>query len=626
MNIRSKHLALVLALFTPLAMAQSVPNRVFLAGSAAVTHFLGAHALSSGDILICGSTDDLGWTGNAPKTEFPADGLTHTGGSNYGFILQVSSDLGTIKRVYHFPKGAVGTISRIRSTEVPGKPTGLLFISGEVATFTSYKDDGYFICRLDANGVEQAPTRPVWSVFVQAGERDAMGFKPGQYKGDAEYKRRQPWDVRNDGSVVYVTGVPFDFSWSAMQCLTPDGKPGKMPAWSPSEDGGTRLVLKVLNDGSLRSVTQADFDYRQEDENGNPGRKGRYPNDYYFTKPDDKWGPGYTGYKIGRMATHRIGKIAIDRRNNHLYFGYSQQTRLPGGNPDFEPAIVAMDDTGKLKWWARGYREIERVGENEKKPADAINSPPDQFVDQVAIDYVHNRLLVMARCHGNGVINYWKGNEIKANSGRHGFQNGFTGNNGNIHFQWLGAYDLDRCRITAATYIGELGHSLTINKTFTDGPLKGWPDPNAGWMNIETTRIGDLEVDRAGRPCMVGIGKRSFTTVDAVIPNVVPTGGDNPKPAWSPFARVYDADLGGIAYSTMVRGPWDSVKGTDDLNHDVDLKAVLPLQGQVLVVGVHTSGPGGGSNLPTTGVPSWGKAAAPGKESGVVALVKVKEP
>jgi hypothetical protein len=603
--------------------ARVVEERVLLAGSAGSTRFRGAHRLSDGSILVCGGTDDLAWTASASRIQLPPADLPNQTGSVIGFVLHLSPDLASIRSVWHFPKGASGDICRIRSTEVPGTATGDLYLSGELAAYKTPKDDGYWIARLDGNAVDRAPSRPVWIVPVKAGKRDAGG---DSYDGRSDYKERQPWDVGNDGRVIYTTGVPHDFGWAALECIDANGKPlrlARMP-FQMTETGGSGVVLKAGRAGSLRSMTQEDFDLRQEDENGNPGRKGRYPDDYYFQGPlPNSKAPGYTGYRTSDKPTQRIGKIAIDRRDNHLYFGTSTQTKLPqGGLPDFEPAIIALDDQGALKWWARGYQEIERIGANANAKVDALNSPPDQYIDGVAIDYATNRLVVVARCHGNGVVNFWRSQQVKNREGREGFQKQFTGTNGNAHYSWLGRYTLDGGKITAASYLADLGDYLKPNKRYPAGhALAGWPDINDAWHNLQTTRVADVETDSYGRTLVIGIGKRSFTTVDAKIPNLIPTGGNDPAAAWCPFVRVYDTDLGGIAYSSIVRGPWAG----GDPKHEIDLNAVLPLADGVLCVGTHTSN-GGGSNLPTSGVPTWASGTAPGAVSGVLAILRVKGP
>lgn len=598
---------------TPGPLAARVSgDRLALVGGAAATRLRGVWALSDGSVLLCGRTADLAWTGSAPRTELAWSG-PGGGGSDYGVILHLEPDLAAIRRVYHLPKGAVEEITRIRSTEVPGNPTGELYISGVLAGLLG-KDDGYWIARLDRNLVAAPATALRWVRKIACKPRDAGGGK-----GRSDYVETQPWDVRGDGVVVYVEGVSHDFSWAGMAALTADGADHAMPAW-PQEGERRMLVLKAGRKNSLRSATQADFDLRQEDENGNPGRKGRWPDDVYFNGPlPDGKPPGYTGYRPSDRTTQRVGKIAIDRRNGHLYFGTSTASKLPGGNPDYEPAIVAMDEKGELKWWARGYREVERSGENANAHGDKINSPPDQYVDAVDIDYAAGRLVVLARCHGNGVINFWNGDKLARSPGAMPFQKSFTGSNGNIHIQWIGRYGLDDGKIYNATYLAEWTDSAKTGKPRTSGRTAGWPSPNDAWPDVNTTKAQDLHVDHQGRPFVVATGRRPITTTDARIPGVPPGSGTS---AWAPFVRGYEADYSDLVYSSLVRGPWDTATGTD-AGHKIELNAVLPVPGGVLVVGHHTSGDGGGSDLPTTGVPGWGAARAGAAENGVFAAFRV---
>jgi hypothetical protein len=392
-----------------------------------------------------------------------------------------------------------------------------------------------------------------------------------------------------------------------------------MPGWFLEGDR-TLIAMKAGRKNSLRSVTDEDFFHRQEDENDNPGRRGRFPDDMFFQGPG-LGGPGYTGYRIGNANTQRVGKIDIDRRNNFLYFGYSTQSRLPNGNPDFEPAIVAMDDRGNLLWWARGYREVERVGDNEGAHQDAINSPPDQYIDGVAVDYANNQLVVGGRSHGNGVINFWRGNEIVRNPGGNGFQNQITGTSGNIHVMWFGRYGLLDGKIYSSTYMAELAEGARTAEPIVGGLLDGWPSPNSGWPNVTSTRLRDLMVDHQGRLHVAGVGRRPITTNNALIENVKPGQGVS---AWSDFVRVYRPDSSSIDYSTILRGPWDVETGAH-AGDSLELTAVQPVLDGVIAVGFHNpSEEGKNSALPVTGVPAWGSETFKGSQMGVVAVLPVR--
>lgn len=605
----------LLSFFGASHAAPPAENVVAYAGGQGDDAFHFVHPLSNGDLLVAGSSDSLDWIpSNVKRIELAAGEIKSADPTLIGFVLHVSGDGKTLKHVLHFPKGTVADISRIRSTEVPGAATGALYLSGRrtLAPGQDSKEDGYFIARLNGNFVDRVPSAIEWSVNVNAAPRQASGGK-----GSSGVKNIQPWDVGADGRVIYGTGAEYDFGWAAIEAVDAAGKPLRVPGWHMEGDRST-IVLKAGRIGSLRSQTQEDFDYRTTDENGNPGRKGRYPDDYYFKSPTEG-GPGYSGYRVGKHPTQRLGQIAIDRRNNHLYFGYSTQSRLPGGQPDFEPAIVAMDDQGKLKWWARGYQEIERTPELLNKHQDGLNSPPDQYVDAVAIDYKNDRLVTLLRCHGNGVINFWNGEKLVANPGAKSFQRSFTGKNGNIHIQWLGRYGLDDGKIYNATYVAEIGEGAKVQGKL-EGLLEGWHSPNAGWPDVNTTRaVEQLGVGADGSILVLATGRRPITTSNAQVQMLKSGEGVS---TWSMFARVYAPDLSTITYSTLLRGPWDPATGKS-AGHDVKLAHAALAGDRLVVVGMHEkSKTSDDKDLPTQNVPSWASADYAGATSAVFAILK----
>ncbi|MCC5842509.1 MAG: hypothetical protein JJT96_20500 [Opitutales bacterium] len=107
----------------------------------------------------------------------------------YGFLLQTTGDFSEVLRVVRFPEGSVENVLHIRSTEVPGEPTGNLSISGHRL---GGAQPGYFVARLNNNFVNGVPTGLVWARNVGA---------------TREYLTIQPWDVRNDGKVVVASGA-----------------------------------------------------------------------------------------------------------------------------------------------------------------------------------------------------------------------------------------------------------------------------------------------------------------------------------------------------------------------------------------------------------------------------------
>lgn len=608
---------LLLLLFVVLpALAWAAPNRVFYVGGGGEQRFHDVHTLSDGSLLIAGGADSLDWLPtDVPRVLLPAVGIDSAASGRIGFILQVSSDLSQVLRVAHFPPGTVRDVFKLRSTEIPGAATGALYLSGN----RDSANTGYYLARLNGNFVARLPDGFDFVYNVRAG---------------GDHAARQPWDVGGDGAVVHAVGAPFDFNWAAIEKIDAQGQRLTVEHWHAHwHDGGewdgapassypnassqplrySAIVMKANRRGSLRSTTQADYALRSEDANGNPDRQGRFPDDYYHAGPCalqgsgtcPNTGPGYTGYRATSARTQRVGGIAIDRRSNRLYFGYSTQTVLPGGNPDFEPAIVAMEPDGRLRWWDRLYRET------------AANSPPDQYVDGLAIDYANDRLLVMARTHGNAVDNFWRGHQIALNAGGSGFQNQFTGTNGNIHISWLGGFRLTDGRVVAATYVAEyVEGSTNYGGAHLDPLLDGWPNPNAGWPNVNTTRCGsnagysgEIEVGPEGEVAILCLGRRSLSTRDAhqrmPRPNVpAPLVG-----SWNQFVRVYAPDLSSLRYSSLLTGQWDTSTGAGGDNTRL-IGLALRADG-VFVAGWHEASSAGvaeGEPVPTVLGPAWGRS------------------
>ena len=164
-----------------------------------------------------------------------------------------------------------------------------------------------------------------------------------------------------------------------------------------------------------------------------------------------------------------------------------------------------MDSSGTLQWWSRLYHEVRSDGSQH-------NSSPDQYVDGLAIDYSmslpNSRLVVNARAHGNNVESLWEGNSIEANSGTNGFQNRFTGTSGNIHISWLGKLDTNDGSLYNSTYVAELGQTPTnVGAPLSDPLMDGWPNPNSGWLKLNTTTDGSVII--------IGVGRRPMTTSSA---------------------------------------------------------------------------------------------------------------
>jgi Secretion system C-terminal sorting domain len=607
-------LLLLFISFLPKICAQ---NRVTYAGGAGSETFYDVIQLSNGTFLVSGTATDLTWLPpSASKIIMPATGINNALGSNvFGFVMQLDGNLGQILRVAYFPQGAVEDIRFMKTTSKLGESTGDLYISGTTKD-SKTNGGGYFIAKLNNNFVNGAPTGTTWVRRIWA---------------EGEVQTAQPWDVGSDGKVVYISGQYNAADWAQLSrtnALGVDevvekftthwktdgsehyGTASSNPSGSLSYSG---VVLKVGNRCSLRSWTQADFEAIVADENGGK-KRGRMPLDAFYKTPcTPNVGPttsgGYTGYSVN---TQTLGGtcVVIDRRNNQFYLGMNIKSKLPDGNPDFEPTVIAFNSDGGSRWWSRLYHEITPSGSY-------VNSSPDQYVDALAIDYAANNLVVVARCHGNNTENLWEGNTITANPNASGFQNQFTGTNGNIHLQWIGKLRVSDGQLQRSTYMGEYNEGANNYGTaHPDANLGGFPNPNAGWANLNTTRVpqNTARVSADGSVCIISAGRRTITTANAHQKMPLPSTGL--VGSWNEFVRVYKPDLSVPLYSSLLVGQWNTTTGVGGDN--IDLFGVWKTQSGVVAVGRSRSG---GNLIPTANIPSWGSNKENGSQSAVLAYL-----
>lgn len=620
-----KNAILIATLFiNAFVQAQSM---VTYAGDSGNESFNDVIQISNGHILIIGVADDLLWVPqNVSITTWSNPGISNNQGTNrIPILIEFDSSLQNMLNVYHLPSNAAEDFRFIKTTNVPGQPTGDIYISGTTEDNTT---GGYFIGRLDNNFINGNPTGFLWVENVKA--------KAGQ-----NVKIYQPWDVGSDGKVVYAYGDSHDYNWSAIYRLKADGTDDVVSEWrvhwdlnntefygnaasypgGPSGLAHSAIVFKRdANRCELRSTNQADYDTWLPDGNGGM-KKGMWPLDVLFDSPcspgqpgNTTSGPGYTGYSPGATFTYGPSSICIDRRNNFMYIGFNAKSVLPSSLPDFEPAVMAMNNDGLLLWWSRIYHEVTPNG-------DTTNSTPDQYIDALAIDYSQpvssGVLVVSARCHGNNVENLWEGNTIAANANASGFQNQFTGTNGNIHISWLGKLQTADGTLLNSTYVAEYNNTTTgLGGPHTDPNLDNWPDPNAGWPNVNTTYLGKnmLKVTADGSVIVLGKGRRTITTANAYQKMIRQTGSGNS--CWNDFVRQYTPTLSKPLYSSILVGQWDTVTQTGGDN--VRLYGMFKTEHGIIAVGKHT---GVANDMPVSGVPSWGNSTF-NNESAVVAYFR----
>jgi hypothetical protein len=611
-------------LFAPDSVGAGEKDMVTYVGGDGNQELHGILRLSDGSLLVSGTCDNLSWVpARAKKKTLPFETPTKRKSTGkWPFLMRISPDGRKITHVARLPKGSAEDLRYIKTTSTPGKKTGVLYVSGTLGEPDGDGERGYFIGRLDGNFVTSLPTKFEWVREAKAGKK---------------LRRTQPWDVGPKGRVLYAVGKAYSYDWMAVLGITADGKDAIVPHWRThwyTDEAGERhefhgpvgdapgtvyqsgIVLKIWGRGDFRSWNRQDF--LKESSDGNGGRKqGKWPLDAMFPgywNPETKktvdvtgTGKGYYGYRWGANPCGCVGAIAIDRRTGGVYIGGNNQSRLPGGNPDFEPWVVAMDRDGKLRWWQRLYAESKGV------------STPDQYVDAVAIDYRKapdkgGSLVVVARAHGNNVNNFWKGNEIKhpVNPG-HGFQNQFTGTHGNIHYQWIGRMTCKDGTMLNATYFAEYaeGAKFTAGNMFKNPLLDHWPSFSAGWPNVNTTRIKphSLYVGEKGNVYLAAKGRRVITTSNAHQEMPSPTADKGSRGQWSDFVRVYTPGLTTLRYSSLLHGRWnwDTGKGGSAVN----LSVVTPVKGGLAVTGTAPADTDAdaatGDPMPTANIPEWGK-------------------
>jgi Secretion system C-terminal sorting domain len=620
-------------LFSIFAMPLAAQNNIATyAGNAGVENFLDVTQISNGTFLVSGYATDLAWlNASVPITTLSATGISNASGTNkVGFILQLSADLQTIIRCIALPANAAEDIRFIKFSSLPYAPTADIYVSGTTKD-SKANQGGYFIAKLNNNFVNGVPTGFVWVKNVWA---------------EGYLFENQPWDVGSDGKVVYIGGQSHAADWSQVYRLSANGVNEVVPQWRThwnsmgSEFRGlvssytganplsySGIVLKRNGRCDLRSWTLADYHLVQSDGNGGT-KKGKWPMDFMFNAPCDTItpnnttsGPGYNGYKPSSSQTYGGQSVVIDRRNNYFYIGMNTKTVIvSSGLPDFEPAVIAMDNNGGLQWWSRLYHEIKPNG-------DTTISTPDQYIDGLAIDYANNNIVVNARCHGNNVENFWEGNTVAAHPTASGFQNQFTGTKGDIHISWLGKLKLIDGNFEASTYVAEYPDTTVgLGSVHPDPNMDNWPNPNAGWPNVNTTRINKntMRVSTNGDVIVSGVGRRVMTTANAHQKMVkqLPIASTN-KSSWSQFVREYSSNLSVLKYSSLVNGKWDTLTGANGDNTVISTvyKSTLGL----VSVGKHSATASttvaSGNPIPVQNVTPWGNAT-PNNESAILVYYK----
>jgi gliding motility-associated-like protein len=649
-SVRSVLFSIFVLIFGVSVNAQ---NMVTFAGGAGDERFNCVFQLSDGTYLVGGQAQDLNWLPNGtPVITLQINEPVVSNATTIAFLMHITADMQTIARVLRFPDGTVRDVFKIKTTSLPGEPTGDIYISGSRDNTGSTASDGYYIARLNNNFVNGIPNGLVFYRAINSRQRNGGGNNVFLPVGSESYgKQMQTWDVGSNGFVIYSGGCDFCFDALSINAMGKSGRDTLIDYWNLHNRRGVSGALNIVpassfinntNDpafelvnsslwlkysgtsivGGFRSFNQVLYDQLSTDENGNTGRKGAFPFDIAFNSPQLIGGapvstgvPGYTGYSYnagGGKWTAKVGDIVIDKRNNDFYISLMISVASSSnitGIDDVEPAVVACRADGSVKWWARTHKET------------IDHSPAQQQVEGLAINYATNELIVLGRTRAHSRNNFWKGNEIKANPGGNGFQNDLTGTIDNAaapDFGWLGKYGLNDGKIKASTYVAELAPNATYSTPSAEANLDGWPNYNS-FLQLGVTRLREVTVNQAtGDIYVTGSSLRPFTTLNAFQKMLKPGApGNNSGSAIAPgdflsinnnnqpggsFIRVYSNDLSRVIYSTMVTGVWNPLNGNNSNN--TFLRGIFPIQNGVLFTGFHN---GTGNSFPAINTPAWGR-------------------
>lgn len=426
----------------------ATPVRAFAFGPGVEIH--AALPLSDGGVLLGGWARDLAWVpSGVPVAELEA-GASNSADTGYALLVRLSSDLGEIVQVAHFPQGTVGAVRRLRSTEQPGAATGTIFLSGD-RTPTDSLQDGYYLARLAGDLAASTPVAPTtaWIRDLAAPPRRASGRRY-----PSSFKTHQVWDVDVLGRVVAGRGADADVDSAELVRFDSTGALDQVPQWvshptlsgkvwhgntgafatTPDAVGDSirysRVWLRSGDGQGLRSLrrrkadgTWLDADSSQAwSDDGDGGlQQGAWPEDALASGPcvlhwsstsggfgdsvvcPEGSGPG--GLRFSSRRTARVGGIVFDRRKALWFVALSWQALAPDGSPVEEPALLCFETEGRLVWWRRLRREADADG--------LVVAGGASFArpDAVEVDYGRTDLepTVLVLGHARSDTAFWSG-------------------------------------------------------------------------------------------------------------------------------------------------------------------------------------------------------------------------
>lgn len=544
--------ALLVASVVSLSRSIEAQVRVFRTGAGLKINEI--HALSDGSILGAGWSKDLKWVPKGVRTtEFSAGTVDSRDSSGRAVLVRWSSNFDSILWVAAFPKGTVGPVRRIRSSEQPGATTGILYLSGD-RTVSDPLRDGYFLARIQGHLDRNSLPTVAWIRDVSCSPRRAGGRQ-----GVSQYKTVQAWDVDNMGRVLLARGAEADYDSAEIVRITANGGydlvaefrshvtvKGKLWRGSPAEfDRRTgwndslrysRLFLKATDAQGPRSVQRilvaagkttslnADSSQIWTPDSAAGLRRGGSPLDILFSGPcreyysdqgnhfpDSVRCPnerGWSGLTASSRATARIGGLVVDRRTNRWALGVTWNALSRDGSSLDIPVVSVYESEGKLLWWSRlrSDASLDTVALSAKASLSEIQSLAVGQTEHTT----GQTLVVQARARNTEA--FWSTDRGRLGKGWRRSIDGLAEYGSEA--TWLGKLTLVNGGFLAATWqaVADSGSGGNRLSDF----FGGWPVPgSAGEILSNTFCHPRLGLDDVGTVQTFCQGERPLTTSGA---------------------------------------------------------------------------------------------------------------
>lgn len=594
------------------------------------------HLMSDGSILGAGWTRDLRWVPAGVRVaELSPGSIVSKDTTGRAVLVRWSASLDTILWVAAFPKGSVGPLRRIRSSELPGSTTGMLFISGD-RTVSDPLKDGYFLAKIQGHLDRGSLPSLVWTRDVVCPPRRAGG-----YQGSSQYKTVQAWDVDNTGRVFLAGGAEADYDSAEVVRLNAEGRldlvaefrshvttKGRVWRGSPSEfDSRTgwgdtlvysRLFLKSTDPQGPRSkrrylVTAGKASPMGEDssmmwtiDSAGGLRRGNNPLDILFPGPCREYysdagvffpdsvrcptGRGWSGLSASSRATARIGGIVVDRRTNRWALGVTWNALAQDGSSLDMPVVTVYESEGKLLWWSRLRSDADR----DTVPNSALASLSE--IQSLAVGQTERTtgqtLVVQARARS--AESFWTPERGRLGPGWRLGVDGLQGNG--AEGTWLGKLTLVNGGFLAATW--QVAADANSGGSRLGAFFGGWPVPGSAGEVLASTRChARVGTDDAGPVQTICQGARPLTTAGAF--QAVPAPGAAGATDWN-VLTVWTSALDQPKWATA----FDGERKVGDAGIAIEIDDHIPLaDGGALVVGhvLRSS-----VHVPLFDPPSWG--------------------